>query len=131
MRDVTSILNAATQHTWSYPDTSAAVERLLAEHPSISTDWDKGARERWLRCLEQGYVIAFIGTRWPIAIFLESHAELATTLGASIRVLTVTDMDKPELQATPELLERFAGRPTSEAFPPDAFSASDLVWLST
>lgn len=100
--------------------------------PTATMDWDEGAGESWARFLVGDRVVAFVFMEAPLAILLDDIYEpLASDLASSgCSSVRVASMESAILCSSRHAVLQLAGRPVSENFTHERFSAEDLVWAT-
>lgn len=104
---------------------------FVAQIEGSTADWDHGAGERWARVLVGSEVVAFLFTKAPIAIVSDVPETVVAALALrKVSVLRVGHMDSRVLCSDRAAIIELAGRPLSEHFDHEQFSAEDLVWAT-
>lgn len=132
MTDVGSTLRAALS-SGGGAEASLRVLRLIPTRVAGAVvDWDDGAGEYWASVGAGHRVVAFVFMKAPLAIVLsDSDDALISDLERSgCYAIRVESMGAAELCSDRATVVQLAGRPISEHFRHEHFSADDLVWAT-
>ena len=104
---------------------------LAAQIEGSTTDWDEGAGENWARVLVGSDVVAFLFMKAPLDIVSNVPEGVFVTLALrEVTVFRVGHMDVQALRSDRAAIVQLAGRPLSDHFDHEQFSAEDLVWAT-
>jgi len=134
-RDVTQVLRRAIEASseWS-PSSAAEVLDCLRESLSIArVDWDRGAGEAWGRLLHEDQPVVALNALVPIALVrVPVDSKVLDILNRKgVVAIMSSDWEQHELKADPEIVKQaFRRREWSPSVDPEAFSASELWWMT-
>lgn len=129
--DMNDLLKATLNAAWPRSQGTKIISWVMSCVEGANSDWDEGAGEDWGRILVEKKPVAFVWMKAPLVIVIsEISAAVSTLRDKGLNVVAVPRMDSECLTADRALVERFAGRPISEAFNTINFSPEDFVWAT-
>lgn len=131
-RDIGDILANSAMAPSKRGEARSLLEWLSASVEGAKADWDEEAGEDWARVLVGTQVVAFVWMRAPLAIVSSVPESVLSGLAErQVAVAQVPDMGSACLCVERRsCVTQFAGRPISDVFNHECFSAEDLVWAT-
>lgn len=129
--NMNDLLKTSLNALWPQSQGTKIISWVMGCVEGATSDWDEGAGEDWGRILVGKSPVAFVWLKGPLVIVISELSDAVSTLrDKGLNVVTVPSMDSECLTADRALVERFAGRPVSEAFNSINFSPEDFVWAT-
>ncbi|KAB8189126.1 hypothetical protein FH608_040460 [Nonomuraea phyllanthi] len=121
------VLSAVSKAAAWGPGAALSTAALLA--PSGSVDWDERAGESWVRALDDDEVTALVSIRLPLLLATPDRLAGAA-LPAEVVAVAVGDLDEPALSCPETALAAAFGEAAVARLDSDAFSATDLWYVT-